>query len=514
MRKSLAVCVYVNLTVIIGLCLYVFIVPAALLISDLRDPALTGEGIPRCAFRWHRVLSPKYARWAKARVASGAAGELSTADISGTEWPLFGSVFYLWATEALQDAYAEDPTVGRSVPKDYAREAIAAAAALVADPNHAGWVRQHWGDRYLEEENLFYRMLLISALTSYQKLSGDKRYEPLLRSQAESLATELDASPYGLLDDYPGQCYPVDIVPAIAAIRRADTVLGTDHTEFAARAIRGFQDTRLDTNTGLPAYVVTSRNGIARDSARGVGLSFMLIWAPEIWPETARQWYRKYCDRFWQEGRWFAGFREFPHDIDVGWLNMTDVDAGPVVFGYGTAASAFGVGAVRAMGDRVRAGQLGAEGLVAAWPLPDGTLLVPRLLSNFSDAPYLGEVATLFALTRRAVLGARGTGPASLPGIVYLGVGGLLLLGFGEITLSLWCLRNHRRHASRYTFPSPRFQFGLWVVLLVGVVPVWVLWHPTVGLVLLLSGQLVPFRRRCSGTGAEERATEIDAADA
>lgn len=163
MRKPLTVCVYVNVAIITGLCLYAFVWPAGQLISDLRDPGLAGDTIPRCVFRWHRVLSPKYARWAQQRVASGAAGTLTTKNISGTEWPLFGSVFFLWATEAMQDAFEQDPALAHSAPKDYARDAITAAAALVADPNHAGWVKQHWGERYLDKENLFYRMLLISA---------------------------------------------------------------------------------------------------------------------------------------------------------------------------------------------------------------------------------------------------------------------------------------------------------------------------------------------------------------
>ncbi len=79
-------------------------------------------------------------------------------DISGTEWPVFGSVFYLWATESLQEAFDEDLSSASSAPRDYARGAIEAAAALVADPNHASWVRDHWGETYLEKENLFARM--------------------------------------------------------------------------------------------------------------------------------------------------------------------------------------------------------------------------------------------------------------------------------------------------------------------------------------------------------------------
>jgi hypothetical protein len=384
MKKQLALCVNVNAIIFVFLSAYALLVPAGLLIRDLRDPGLGSDVVPRCAFRWHKALSPRYEKWARRRVEAGAATKLTTGNISGTEWPVFGSVFYLWATESLQEAFEENPTSVSSPPKDYARGAIEAAAALVADPNHASWVRDHWGDSYLERENLFYRMLLISGLTSYQKLLGDGRYEDLLRSQAVSLAEELDASPYGLLDDYPGQCYPVDILPAIAAIRRADAVLGTDHSEFAARAIRGFQDTRLDKDTGLPAYMANSRVGRAADSARGVGLSFMLIWAPELWPETARDWYAKYEDQFWQQGRWLAGFREYSKDIEIGSFVFADVDAGPVLLGYGAGACAFGVGAARAMGRFDHAYALGAEAVVGSWPLPDGTLLGPRLLSNLS----------------------------------------------------------------------------------------------------------------------------------
>ncbi len=503
MRKSLSVCVYANAIVIVGLCFFIFVLPAGTVIRSLHDSGLDGTAVPRRVWRWHRALSPRYAEWARRRVASGAAYRLTTSDIAGTEWPLFGSVFYLWATESLQQAFEENPRLAPSAPKDYARDAIAAATALVADPNHAGWVRQHWGDRYLEAENLFYRMLLISALTSYQKLLGDAKYEDLLRSQVESLAAELDASPYGLLDDYPGQCYPVDIVPAIAAIRRADAVLGTDHSAFVARAIRGFQDTRLDMHTELPGYVASSRTGQALDSARGVGLSFMLIWAPQIWPQTALLWYDKYESQFWQRGGWLAGFREYPKGIEVGWFTMNDVDAGPVVAGFGVAASAFGAGATRAMGDTDRAYALGAEAMLAAWPLPDGTLLVPRMLSSFSDAPYLGEAATLFALTRRPLMPVRREAPPSVPWIVYAGVLAFLVVGSGEIAASLWVVRRWRRDAARRDVPLPSLQLAVWLALILAAIVAWFAFAGWLGLVLLLAAQTLPRSTRRHDVVAE-----------
>jgi hypothetical protein len=292
--------VYLNTVLLIVLSSYFFFYPAFAILYEMNDPGLTDGGVPHFSFGWHKSLSVDYEVWARERVASGKAAGLDINNISGTEWPAFGTVFYLWATESLQQAWDEDPSLFPVAPKEYAHGAIEASAALIVDPNNAGWVRKHWGDDYLSRENLFYRMLLISGLTSYQKLTDNDQYEDMLRDQVESLSRELDESGYGLLDDYPNQCYPVDIMPAIAAIQRADAVLGTDHSQFVERAIRAFQGNVIDTNTGLPAYVADSRTGQGYGPARGAGISFMLIHAPELWLEPSQEWYGNYENYFWQ----------------------------------------------------------------------------------------------------------------------------------------------------------------------------------------------------------------------
>ncbi|MCP4419836.1 MAG: hypothetical protein GY805_24755 [Chloroflexi bacterium] len=429
--------------------LYFFIIPLGILINDLRDPGLYNGEMPRFTYRWHRELSEKFATWAHERVTSRQATTLSTQNISGTEWPIFSSVYFLWATESLQDAWEKDQTLAPEMPKIYAQDAIEAAAALISDPNHATWVKNHWGDNYLHQENIFYRMLLISGLTSYQKLLDDNRYEDLLLDQVDSLSRELDASPYGLLDDYPGQCYPIDILPAIAAIQRADEILDNDHSEFTARAIRAFEDTRLDAQTGLPAYIANSKTGHGIGSARGVGISYMLIWAPELWSDTAQEWYAKYEDHFWEQGEILTGIREFPRESSYGeWL--IDVDAGPVIDGYGTAATAFGIGAARTNNRFDHAYPLAAEAVVASWPLPNGTLLMPRLLSNLSEAPYLGESALLFNITRQPnIKNGLVAENKNLPVFVYIGLVSYAILGIGLIRISILSIwRCHRQKSS------------------------------------------------------------------
>jgi len=69
--------------------------PGAIILWQLRDPALAGPGIPQCATWWHACLAPRQAVWATERVDSDRAMTMATENISGTEWPLFGTVFYL-----------------------------------------------------------------------------------------------------------------------------------------------------------------------------------------------------------------------------------------------------------------------------------------------------------------------------------------------------------------------------------------------------------------------------------
>ncbi len=495
MEKKLTWCIHINVVLLTILSFYFFFFPAIIIIRDLNDPSLkSGSAPPRFVYRWHHSLSKKYEKWATERVASGEAAEMSIQDISGTEWPVFGTVFYLWATESLQEAWEKDSSLFPTAPKEYAHGAIEASAALVSDPNHAGWVRKHWGDDYLAHENLFYRMLLISGLTSYQKLTKATTYETLLREQTESLANELDQSPYGLLDDYPGQCYPVDILPAIAAIHRADEVLGTDHTEFVQRAVRAFQGNAVDPLTGLPTYIADSHTGQGYGPARGVGVTFMLIWAPELWEDISQEWYKTYDHHFWQRGWATVGFREFSKELpNREWF--VDVDAGPVMSGYGTAASAFGIGTTRTYGRFDQAFPLSAEVLAASWPLPDGTLLGPRMFSNLSDAPYVGEAAILFSLTRKPIMESGVPSDGYIPASVYFGIlfylscGGLLLWR-ADFLLKRW------KKLADNPIPQPKLQLFLWIAFFMAA-PVMISFsNKAIGVLFIFLTQTLPVHGR------------------
>jgi hypothetical protein len=483
------ICHYGNVIILLFLSLYFLIIPFCIMIYYLADPRLKDDRIPRIAFNVHRSISPEYENWARRRVASGRAKKLSLYDIAGTEWPVFGSVFYLWATESLQQAWEQDEHRTSPAPKVYAAGAIEAAVQLVADPNHAAWVRQHWGHDYLHRENVFYRMLLISALTSYQKLLGDEKYMSLLQDQVDTLSSELDRSPYGLLDDYPGQCYPSDVLAAVAAIRRADRVLGTDHSDFVNHSVRAFKGTFVD-STGLPPYAADSATG-AVGKARGCSSQWTTLWAPQLWPEYAQQLYENLEKHFWQKHCTAVGFTEFPKEqSDVDWY--FDVDSGPVVAGFGAAASAFGIGAARANGRFDHVYPLTTEAIVLSWPLPGGTLATPRILSNVTHAPYIGEAAVLFSLTRAPIDQTRITTGGQIPIFTYLVLAAYLGVGAVTVLAAIACLIRWRRRIKKRYIPLEKIQLVIWVVLLAIGVAFSAAYSLAVGLILILSAQFLP----------------------
>lgn len=507
--NSLRIIVFVNTVVLCVLAIYFFILPAGLILHDITDPAIRRGGIPRMAWRVHKAITPGYERWARQRIASGIAGRLNLYDVPSTEWPVFGSVFYLMATENLQTEWEKDPSRSPQAPKVYARKTIEAAKDVILDPGHHTWVKQHWGDDYMRRENVFFRSLIIAGLTSYDRLTGNTAYRDLIKDQCLTLAAALDQSPKGVLNDYPGECYPIDVLGSIAYIKRADALLGIDQSDFMARSIRAFQGRMLDkrglipycvdAETGAPIRMYKTRTpGMMEGPSRGIGNSYILIFAPELWPDRAKEWYGLYEKHFWQD-RWGAsGWREFPADMPDITLGF-DVDAGPIIAGFSPAANAYGVAAARANGRLDHAATLTVQVLSACWPLPDGSLLGPRLLSNPRHAPYLGEVNLLWLLSHPvpadAAAGATAA-PVRWPAFVFMATGLCAVIGLltlGAAVRKWWVFT---RDMEQYDCAAPALQYAAWLILIAVAVVLMVIGKGPHGVIGLLLAQMLPRWRK------------------
>src|ERR1043166_1332404 len=200
-RSSFAYKLVSNLVAAV-VALVFFFLPGLTVVRDIADPAMRRPGIPSKAWRMHRYLTPLIERWARERIASKRAAHLNLYDVPSTEWPMFTCVFYLRTTEVLQDAWEKDHTLAREAPLTYARGAVETAKDLIVDPIHHTWVRQHWGDDYRHTQNVFFRSLVISGITSYEKLVGHGELRSRLLDEVDTLADALDRSKLGVLEDY------------------------------------------------------------------------------------------------------------------------------------------------------------------------------------------------------------------------------------------------------------------------------------------------------------------------
>jgi len=233
----------------------------------------------------------------------------------------------------------------------------------------------------------------------------------------------------------------------------------------------------------------------------------MSLIAPELWPAHARQWFELHDRFFWQERMTAVGYREFPKDIPHSDWTM-DVDAGPVIAGHGVAASAFGVGAARKNGRFDRAYPLATEMLATVFELPNGTLALPRVLSDMSDAPMLGETAILWQLTVQPEKGIAVRSGGGIPTFTYILLISVFVFGawriweaIGSLRQSLW---PSARSEERVIF-APKIQSGIWMGLMVMVIGSLASGYHAFGLAALVLGVLLPAtKKKKPPTGAED----------
>ncbi len=416
-------------------CLYGCVWPSWKMAWWLTDPALRQPGIPRLAWDVYPGLSDRFADWAEDRLRPEAQVEDSAQEIAATEWPLFSTAFYMRGMSALQDGWEAEGGAqsGRVSPAARARAALAAAAGLARDARQALWVRKMWGDEfYLTKQNIFYRFLVVTILTEHARLTGDRTHRGFLQDQVESLAAELSAAPHGWLPDYPGECYPADVAATIAAIRRADRVLGTDHAPFVRQMERAFAPERLDPNLQLPGFTGDWVSGRS-NAATGCTTAWFLLNGPDVWrPEVTTAWYSRWQERFWSRSAWIAGWRESPNGSarEEPWFGG-NIDAGPVIGGLGTSASVFGMGASRAYGRFDHAWPLAAQTVGVCFPLAGFGLPLPRMASHGVHAPLTGEASLLFSLTRQ---------PAEGHAVVAAGAAGGMTIFAWLVPALVWSL--------------------------------------------------------------------------
>jgi hypothetical protein len=119
--------------------------------------------------------------------------------------------------------------------------------------------------------------------------------------------------------------------------------------------------------SGLPASFV-HLDGRARDVPRGCALSWTLSVLPRLDPERAKKMYSAYRSTFFSCTAVPCLVREYPPGAE----RKADIDSGPIIGGYGMAATGFALGAARANGDSATAFKLEMTGEMLGASMTDG----------------------------------------------------------------------------------------------------------------------------------------------
>lgn len=139
--------------------------------------------------------------------------------------------------------------------------------------------------------------------------------------------------------------------------------------------------------------------------------------------------------------------------------------------------------------------------VATSWPLPDGTLLLPRTVSSAADAPYLGESAIMYFLALPPADGVpivRGGEISGLVVIALLVYFGVSLLGFMAVALRL-----RRMRGRSFECTAPALQLALMVAFTLGGIALLATGSFGYGLALFAAGRLFPRLRPSRGSTHE-----------
>jgi len=193
----------------------------------------------------------------------------------------------------------------------------------------------------------------------------DAEVERFHRDSA-TLAAAFEASKSGVLEAHPGLTWPVDSLFALESLQLHDRLYGTTYFEKAwAKHARTMDATTG--RSGLPASFV-HLDGRAKDVPRGCALSWTASVLPRLDPPRAAKLWAAYRASFFSCAMVPCLVREYPPGIE----RKADIDSGPIVGGYGVAATGFALAAARANGDTATALKLEATGELFGASVFDG----------------------------------------------------------------------------------------------------------------------------------------------
>ena len=163
---------------------------------------------------------------------------------------------------------------------------------------------------------------------------------------SQALTRRLEASPFGLLQTYPRQCYPLDNASGIASLALRDRTRSGVISPAVQRWMDAYRTRWIDSKHGLLIQAVDYRNGQAIDFPRGSGTGLGAYFLSFADTDLSRKLYRAANQELACSNLGFTALREYPRGIN----GRGDIDSGPLVNGLSISATGFSLAGCRQHG--------------------------------------------------------------------------------------------------------------------------------------------------------------------
>ncbi len=277
----------------------------------------------------------------------------------------------------------------------------------------------------------------------------------------QRLAQAILDSPWGLLQSYPGGCWPADNILALRCLALHDMQFHTDYSVAIEKTL-GWVRANLDIDTGTIPHRVSAATGAVITPTRGCTMVLSLQYLIDVDIDLFNQQYRRMREHFLGDVLGITPWREYPK----GRNGCGDVDSGPIIFGGGASATGVGAGTALLAGDISSYGKQMA--IVEAFAFPSRRAGGRRYWNGILPVADGFAVCSFSAISWRgakpdAALATQPVRPWALIGVlsaIYF------LIGFFLVMPAITAIRSQRSAASA-THPMWRIvEISIKVLLL------------------------------------------------
>lgn len=165
----------------------------------------------------------------------------------------------------------------------------------------------------------------------------------LFKQQCDTIANAIRKATYP--ESYYGAAWPADIVPCVASLSVHDQLFGARYANIINDWLRELKR-GLD-GRGMIPHAVHPENGKIAESARGSSMALMLIFLRDIDSQLAQDQFILFKNNFVDSKFGLTGIREYAK----GESGDGDIDSGPVILGFGGAATIVGMQTLSLFGE-------------------------------------------------------------------------------------------------------------------------------------------------------------------